>query len=390
MARTLADAVAVFQAIVGDDPGDPVTTADPVMAAFRPANKPSTVPDYAAGLVRDGLKGARIGVLRQAYERDTTDPEVVAVFRAALEDMKTAGATIVDPVAVPLDNVRRAEGAGSCGGFKYDVNRYLASHGDRIPVKSLEDIIKSRRYHPSVQRRLEQSQEAQENGPETAGCKAEAEYRGRVRAAVVEVLDAQKLDAFVYPTWSNPPRLIGDLNTPHGDNSQFFSPTTGFPSIQVPMGYTRGGLLPAGVTFFGRAWDETRLIKLAYSVRTAHETPPPATVDTAPPLVDCMIEIYRGPPVGWPAETRPRQRSGRPGSDLYIPLVTTDAPDPGRGHGAVVRCSNTAPCHSSSSPCWFHSWSCRQRELACRKTNSPSSRMSMRTARRRSRFSNRS
>ena len=66
-------------------------------------------------------------------------------------------------------------------------------------------------------------------------------------------MDALKLDAFVYPTWSNPPRLIGDLNTPHGDNSQFFSPTTGFPSIQVPMGYTRGGLLPAGITFFGRA-----------------------------------------------------------------------------------------------------------------------------------------
>ena len=52
-------------------------------------------------------------------------------------------------------------------------------------------------------------------------------------------MDEGKLDALVYPTWSNPPRLIGDLNTPHGDNSQFFSPTTGFPAITVPMGYTR-------------------------------------------------------------------------------------------------------------------------------------------------------
>ena len=56
-------------------------------------------------------------------------------------------------------------------------------------------------------------------------------------------MDAQQLDAFVYPTWSHPPRLIGDLNTPHGDNSQFFSPETGFPAIQVPMGYTRGDAL---------------------------------------------------------------------------------------------------------------------------------------------------
>jgi Asp-tRNA(Asn)/Glu-tRNA(Gln) amidotransferase A subunit family amidase len=282
MTRTLADAVAVFQVIAGEDSNDPITTADTVTAAFRPARRPASLPQYAASLVRDGLKGARIGVLRQAYERDTTDPEIVTVFRAALDDMRAAGATIVDPAPVPLDNVRRAQDAPPCGGFKYDINRYLGSHRDRIPVKSLEEVIKSRRFHPSVQRRLEQSQEAQENGPETAGCQAEATYREQVRAAVAEVMDAQKLDAFVYPTWSNPPRLIGDLNTPHGDNSQFFSPTTGFPSIQVPMGYTRGGLLPAGITFFGRAWDEPRLIRLAYSYeqQTRHRRPPPTT----PPL----------------------------------------------------------------------------------------------------------
>jgi hypothetical protein len=53
-------------------------------------------------------------------------------------------------------------------------------------------------------------------------------------------MDKLKLDAFVYPTWSNPPRLIGDLNTPHGNYTQFYSPTTGFPAINVPMSFTRG------------------------------------------------------------------------------------------------------------------------------------------------------
>jgi Asp-tRNA(Asn)/Glu-tRNA(Gln) amidotransferase A subunit family amidase len=92
-------------------------------------------------------------------------------------------------------------------------------------------------------------------------------------------MDQLKLDAFVYPTWSNPPRLIGDLNTPHGDNSQVFSPTSGFPAINVPMGYTRKGVLPAGVTFFGRAWDEATLIRLAYGYEqvTLHRHPPRAT-----------------------------------------------------------------------------------------------------------------
>ena len=281
MARTLEDAVAVFQVIVGDDPDDPVTLArEYVQLGLRPGGHPAAIPDYRAALVRDGLKGARIGVLRQAYERDTTDPEVVSVFMAAVEDLKRAGATIVDPATVDLAQVSRPPGAGSCGGFKYDINRYLAAHGDHVPVHSLDEIVRSRRYHPSVQLRLERAQETTEvNGPEGAACKAEAEYRERFRAAVLKTIESHALNAFVYPTWSNPPRLIGDLNTPHGDNSQVFSPTTGFPAVNVPMGYTRGGTLPAGITFFGKPWDEMTLIRLAYSYEqaTRHRRPPATT-----------------------------------------------------------------------------------------------------------------
>jgi amidase len=274
MARTVADAVAVFQVIVGEDPDDPAT----VVARGR------TAENYRAALVRDGLRGARIGVLRQAYERETTDPEIVAVFMRAVEDLRRAGAIIVDPARVEgLEEIRRQQGVGPCMGFKFDINRYLASHGERVPVKSLAEIVKSGRFHPTVQRRLEQAEQGTVNGPESEACKAEITYRDQVRAAVNKTMDALKLDAFVYPTWSNPPRLIGDLNTPHGDNSQFFSPTTGFPSIQVPMGYTRG-VLPAGITFFGRAWSESTLIRLAYGYEqtTRHRRPPVAT----PPLRD--------------------------------------------------------------------------------------------------------
>ena len=231
--------------------------------------------------MKDGLKGARIGILRQAYERDTTDAEVVDVFMSAVEDLKRAGAVIVDPVRVELGEVRRQQGAGPCRGFKYDINQYLAAQGDRVPVHSLDEIVKSRRFHPSIEARLRSAQEGSENGPDTPACKAEADYREAFRRAVAQAMDAAKLDAFVYPTWSNPPRLIGDLNTPHGDNSQVFSPTTGWPAINVPMGYTRG-TLPAGITFFGRAWSEPTLIKLAYAYEqaTRHRRPPAS----APPL----------------------------------------------------------------------------------------------------------
>ena len=281
MARTLEDAVAVFQVIVGEDPADPVTLAkDFEPAGLRPGGRPAATPQYRDSLVKNGLKGARIGVLRQAYERESTSPEIVKVFTTALEDMKKAGATIVDPATVEgLNELRRPQGAGVCGGFKYDINRYLASLGDRVPVKNLDAIIKSRRFHPSVELRLTRAQEGTENALDSAACQAEAEYRDRYRTAVVKTMEAHTLDAYVYPTWSNPPRLIGDLNTPHGDNSQVFSPSTGFPSINVPMGYTLGGRLPAGVTFFGRAWDEPTLIRLAYSYEqaTRHRRPPPTT-----------------------------------------------------------------------------------------------------------------
>lgn len=273
MARTVEDAVRVFQVIVGADPDDPVTAAAP---QHLPQN-------YLAALDKDGLKGAVIGVLRQAYERPTTDPEVVRVFENALADLKRAGATIVDPATVEgVDAMRRPREGGPCMGFKYDMNRYLASRGDRVPVKNLAEIVKSGKFHPNNRRQLEGAENGPENGPDSLACQADLAYREQVRAAVLKTMDTLKLDAFVYPTWSNPPRLIGDLNTPHGDNSQFFSPTTGFPAIQVPMGFTRGGTLPAGMTIYGRAWSEPKLLKLAYAYEQAtHNRHAPAST---PPL----------------------------------------------------------------------------------------------------------
>ena len=270
MGRTVADVTAVFQVVAGEDPNDAVTAA----ARGR------RIPDYAQALRRDALRGMRIGILRQAYERDSTDPEIVQVFMRAVEDMKLAGATIVDPATIGgLDAIRRQPGIASCQGFKYDLNQFLAARKGRVPVNDLAEVVKGGRFHPTVRRQLEQAEQGPANGPGTPECAAEAAYRDEVRAAVLKTMDAQKLDAFVYPTWSNPPRLIGDLNTPGGDNIQFFSPTTGWPAVQVPMGYTRGGLLPAGITFFGRAWSEATLLGAAYAYEqaTTHRRPPPTT-----------------------------------------------------------------------------------------------------------------
>jgi Asp-tRNA(Asn)/Glu-tRNA(Gln) amidotransferase A subunit family amidase len=272
MARTVADAVAVLQVVAGEDPADPVT-------AGANAKRASNYLDF---LRRDGLQGARIGVLRQAYERASTDTGVGRVFTAALGDMRRRGAIIVDPVAVAgLDDRLRAT-SGSCNSFKHDLNGWLAEQGDRAPVHSVEEIIKSRRFHPSIQVRLEAAQAESLPPARNPGCQKGEEFRAWLRTAVTAMMDSLKLDALAYPTWSNPPRLIGDLNTPAGDNSQLFSPSTGFPAITVPMGYTRDNTLPVGLQLMGRPWAEPTLIALAYSYEQAthHRRAPEST----PPL----------------------------------------------------------------------------------------------------------
>ena len=255
MARTVADAAAVLQVIAGPDPADPVTAAS---ADRAPVN-------YASALTPGGLRGARIGILRQAYERRTTDPEVVQLFERALADMRAQGAVIVDSVVVDTAAFPR----GSCNQMKSDLNAWLASHGDRIPVRTLEAIIASGRFHPSIEQRLRSAQAATLAPAENPGCRTRDESRARFRAAVLSAMDTLRLDALAYPTWSNPPRPIGDLRTPHGDNNQLFAPSTGYPAITVPMGYLRENTLPSGVQLLGRPWAEGRLIGLAYAYEQA-------------------------------------------------------------------------------------------------------------------------
>jgi Asp-tRNA(Asn)/Glu-tRNA(Gln) amidotransferase A subunit family amidase len=271
MARTVRDAVTVFQVVAGEDPDDPVTVA----ARGR-------VPgDYAGALRPDGLRGARIGVLNQAWERETTDAEVRSVFRAAVADLRRQGAEIIDSVPLPgFDSLLRT--ATGCNRFRFDLESYLASHAEKPPVTSVAEILRSRRFHPSVELRLQAAQAVDSPPDRHPGCVARVAFAESLRRMVLDAMDRLRLDAFVYPTWSNPPRLIGDLNTPHGDNSQLFSPTTGFPAVNVPMGWLRDNRLPAGLTLMGRPWAESTLFRLAfaYEQATHHRRRPPST----PPL----------------------------------------------------------------------------------------------------------
>ena len=272
MARTVADAVAIFEVIAGHD------SADPVTAAASEHGQGS----YRTFLDPDGLQGARIGVVRQLTRDGEIDPEVLARFDEALNDLRGAGATVVDPVDIPeLDSIPRD--ARWCPRFQHDLNGYLASLGDGAPVKNLQEVFDSGRFHPSVRGGIEFFLGI-DGAPEDLEICREAWSNGKLLAAGVRrALGAADLDALVYPTWSYPPRLIGDLNTPAGDNSQDLSPHTGFPAITVPMGWVRTADLepglPVGLQILGDAWSEPTLIRLAYAYEqaTGHRQPPSTT-----------------------------------------------------------------------------------------------------------------
>jgi amidase len=269
MARTVRDAVAIFDVIAGYDPADPVTAA----------SQGKRADSYLKSLDRDGVRGTRLGVVRQLFTPPNTDPDVMKRMEQALADLQRLGAQIVDPVHIAeIDTI--PPGMLFCFRFKFDINGYLPRLAPDAQVKSLEDIIKSAKFHPSIEKRLLDRQ-AEPPLTENPRCAQVAQNTQRMREAVQKVMDDHTLDALVYPTWAFPPRMIGDLNTPHGNNSPRLSPPTGFPAITVPMGFVRDNL-PVGLQVLGRAWSEPTLIKIVYGYEqaTRHRRPPAST----PPL----------------------------------------------------------------------------------------------------------
>ncbi len=268
MTRTVEDAVRVFDVLAGTDPADAVTVeAD--------ARRPESYIDF----LRADVTGVRIGVFGQiAYDR-TADPEILIRFGEAIRDLERLGATLVRDFRVPdLDELRSGTG---CPRFRYDLERYLAAIPDP-PYRTLEEIAESGKVYrtvmPTVERFLEFEGTPETNEQCVRGREKEAEFRAALRAA----MEAYDVDALIYPSWSNPPRLVGDMTTPHGDNSQYPAPPTGFPALTVPMGFVMDGTLPAGLQLLGDAWSEPLLIRIAYTYEqaTRHRRPPPTT----PPL----------------------------------------------------------------------------------------------------------
>jgi amidase len=262
MARTVADAAALLGAMAGPDPRDLATAgaAGPLAA------------DYTAFLDRDALRGARIGVVREMFG---DNPHVQRVMEESLEALRALGVELVDPVTFPTrGRFDDAEYEVLLYEFKAGIAEYLATLGASAPVKTLADLIDFNDRHrdremPFFGQEIFLAAEAK--GPLTSRAYLEALATCR-RLSRDEGIDAvmtqHRLDACLAPSGGTA-HLTDLVNGDHytGTGSSTFAAVAGYPHVTVPAGDAFG--LPVGLSLFGRAYSEPKLIGLAYAFEQA-------------------------------------------------------------------------------------------------------------------------
>ena len=277
VARTVRDAALLLDVIAGYDPNDPVT-------AYSAGQVP---PTYTAFLYKEGLRGARLGVIREPFDprTDTSSENYKKVWAAmdkALAEMKRLGAEVVDPITIPQlkdrvkktfdDNFFETEQA---------IDAYLAKHAN-APAKTLREILLTGRVVPSRSARLITNVGRTKDEP---GYLRVLLLREETRQIVLQLMADNRLDALVHATFDYPPAVIrpdaltnpsfADVADP--GNNRRLAPILGFPAISVPAGFTSDGL-PVGIEFLARQFAEPTLFKLAYAYEQAtHNRKPPAT-----------------------------------------------------------------------------------------------------------------
>ena len=268
MARTVADAAILLGAMAGVDPRDPRTES----------SRGKAHADYTQFLDADGLRGARIGVPRKFFR---LGGKADAVIDAALQTLKSRGAILIDPADFPaFDKLAGADYQVLLYEFKTGLNDYLAALPPSVPHRTLADLIEFNKRNAEKELTFfgqEIFLAAQAKGPLTDKPYLDAiEKCGRLSRdeGIDAVMNEHKLDALIAPT-GGPAGTVDLLYGDHGSGgSSSPAAVSGYPNITVPAGDVQG--MPIGLSFFGRAFSEPVLLKLAYAFEqatNAHRTP---------------------------------------------------------------------------------------------------------------------
>jgi Asp-tRNA(Asn)/Glu-tRNA(Gln) amidotransferase A subunit family amidase len=268
MARTVTDLAKLLDVMVGYDPDDPVT-----------ARGVGHIPDsFTKFLDKNGLRGARIGILRESigYDAEPASEDfnkIGEVFERAIGELKAAGAIIVDPIVIPNLKTLLAKRAGSFADDEESFRIYFG-RSKKMPYASRAEAMKN----PDFKKVVKGSQDRWRRDP-----KPEANYeylkaREELMTNLLTVMADQKLDAILHKSVEHQPTLIKDgINPPYVDQKGAPHINTFLvyvPSVVVPAGFTRDKL-PAGITFLGRPYDDGNMIKFAYAYEqaTRHRQP---------------------------------------------------------------------------------------------------------------------
>jgi amidase len=274
MARTVTDLAKLLDVMVGYDPEDPIT-----------ARGIGHIPDtFTKFLDKGGLKGVRLGVLRESIglntEPDSEDfKKVSAVFDKAVAELRGAGAEIVDPIAIPEIKALLAKRSGGPGDTDESFKNYFGRSANP-PFKTPEEVIAAPEFAKVVKR----SQDRFKRKPEATKHYESLKAQDQLMTNFLKVLADHKLDAIVHKAVEHQPTLIKDWiappfvdqkGAPHLNTFLVYVPT-----IVVPAGFTSDNL-PAGLCFIGRPYDDGNLIKFAYAYEQAthHRKPPASTTE---------------------------------------------------------------------------------------------------------------
>ena len=269
--RTVEDAALVLDAIAGSDPDDP-------LSAGSEGHVPAT---YTSFLIPSGLEGKRIGILRSLFGDKPVHRDVTAVMEHCLRSLHSGGAIVMEvPFAVDSDYLS-SHVSVHLHTFRDDLEAYLQRLGPKSRFHTLNELISSGEIHPGIAENLRR---ADGLGRNRDSYRIRAWRRHTLRKQVAELMDANSLDALVFPHQKR-------LAVPTGENqverNGVLAAVTGFPSMVVPGGFSSPSEsaplgVPAGIEFLGRPWEEGTLISMGYAFEqlTRSRKPPMST----PPL----------------------------------------------------------------------------------------------------------
>src|ERR1043166_8027048 len=264
MARTVSDAVLLLGALTGEDQRDPTTRE----------SRGKALTDYTRFLDANGVKGMRLGIARKYFG---FNDRVDKLLTQRLDDLKRLGAILIDPADIPTSGkFDDSELEVLLYEFKADLNKYLAGLGPGAPAKTLKDLIEFNEKNRDQEMPYFGQDlfiKAQEKGPLTSPKYVQALKKNHTLSrtqGIDFVMNQHRLDALIAPTggpawptdWINGDHFTGGYSSA--------SAVAGYPHITVPAGHVFG--MPVGISFFGRAYSEPKLIKIAYAFEQATKT----------------------------------------------------------------------------------------------------------------------